>query len=456
MGKQKVIWACGECGQKQAKWAGSCPICQNWNTFAEEVEHVVKETRFESRKQTSAKPVLIQDIDTANFNRIQTHYQEFDRIIGGGIVEGSLTLFGGEPGIGKSTMLLQLSERLASQGLTILYVCGEESAEQTALRAKRLGIKSDRLFLLSETLFSHIRAQIDQLKPQVLIIDSVQIVYKGELPSAPGSVTQVREIAMECMYLSKGLGITTFLVGHVTKSGDIAGPKVLEHIVDTVFEFEGDRQHGYRMIRSVKNRFGPTDDVAIFQMGENGLTEILNPSLTFLQERMRDSSGSVIIPTVEGTRAILVEVQALVAPTSFATSTRRSTGLDSKRLTLLLAVLEKRMAYQLHSHDVFVSLAGGMKINEPAIDLGIILAIASSYCSRTIPADTVVIGEVGLGGEVRSVPRIESRIKEAINLGFKHCYLSEKNLKGLHKGLSEKIALHGINRVDDAIQLLLG
>ncbi|QVL56120.1 MAG: DNA repair protein RadA [Simkaniaceae bacterium] len=456
MVKQKSVWVCNECGNKQFKWTGSCNICKSWDSLAEELEVSEKVGRFEAKVSRETKPVLIEDVDAANFKRIYTGYREFDRLMGGGIVSGSLNLLGGEPGIGKSTMLLQLSKRLADQGLTVLYICGEESAEQTSLRAKRLGIKSDKIYLYSETSFSPIRAQIEKIHPDVLIVDSVQIVYKSELPSAPGSVTQVREIAMECMHLAKGSGITTFLIGHVTKSGDIAGPRVLEHIVDTVLEFEGDRQHGYRLMRSVKNRFGPTDDVALFQMNEKGLVEILNPSLTFLEERMTGTPGSVIIPTIEGTRSLLIEVQALVAPSSFATSTRRSTGLDPKRLTLLLAVLEKRMGYQLHTLDVFVSIAGGMKINEPAIDLGTILAIASCYCNKPIPSDTIVMGEVGLGGEVRSIPRIESRIKEAINMGFKRCILSSKNLKGLNKKLSEKIVLQGVTRVEEAIKALLG
>jgi len=456
MVKQKSVWVCNECGNKQFKWTGSCNICKSWDSLTEELEISEKVGRFESKVSRTTKPVLIEEVDATKFKRIHTGYREFDRLMGGGIVSGSLNLLGGEPGIGKSTMLLQLSKRLADQGLTVLYVCGEESAEQTSLRAKRLGIKSDRIYLYSETEFSQIRAQIEKIHPDVLIVDSVQIVYKSELPSAPGSVTQVREIAMECMHLAKGSGITTFLIGHVTKSGDIAGPRVLEHIVDSVLEFEGDRQHGYRLMRSVKNRFGPTDDVALFQMSEKGLTEILNPSLTFLEERMTGAPGSVIIPTIEGTRSLLIEVQALVAPSSFATSTRRSTGLDPKRLTLLLAVLEKRMGYQLHSLDVFVSIAGGIKITEPAIDLGTILAIASCYCNKPIPSDTIVMGEVGLGGEVRSIPRIESRIKESINMGFKRCILSTKNLKGLNKKLSEKIVLQGVTRVEEAIKILLG
>lgn len=455
MVKQKTVWVCNECGSKQFKWTGSCGICKNWDTLTEELEVSEKVSRFESKPRQSAKPVLIEDVDTASFKRIRTGYQEFDRLMGGGIVGASLNLLGGEPGIGKSTMLLQLAKQFSDQGLTVLYVCGEESAEQTSLRAKRLGIKSDKIYLFSETNFSHIRAQVDHIHPDVLIVDSVQIVYKSELPSAPGSVTQVKEVAMECMHLAKGQGITTFLIGHVTKSGDIAGPRILEHIVDTVLEFEGDRQHGYRLMRCVKNRFGPTDDVALFQMDEKGLKEILNPSQTFLEERMTGSPGSVIVPTIEGTRALLIEVQALVAPSSFATSTRRSTGLDPKRLTLLLAVLEKRMGYQLHALDVFVSIAGGMKILEPAIDLGTVIAIASCYCNKVIPSDTVIMGEVGLGGEVRSIPRIESRIKEAINMGFKRCILSTKNLKGLNKKLTESITLQGISHVEEAVKVLL-
>lgn len=455
MSKQKTIWVCQGCGNKQMKWSGSCSVCSEWNTFAEEITLPEKAKRFEAQNLRTAKPVLVQDVDTENFRRYPTSYQDLDRITGGGVVQGSLNLLGGEPGIGKSTLLLQLAKNFAASGLTVLYVCGEESTEQTSLRAKRLGIQSDKLYLLSETVFSAIRSHVEKLQPHVLIIDSIQIVYKDELSSAPGSVTQVRDVTMECMHLAKGMGITTFLVGHVTKSGELAGPRVLEHIVDTVFEFEGDRQHGYRLLRGIKNRFGPTDDVAIFQMVEDGLQEVLNPSLTFMEERMKDSPGSVMIPTLEGTRALLVEVQALVAPSSFATPSRRSTGLDAKRLSLLLAVLEKRMAYRLHALDVFVSVAGGMRISEPAVDLGVVLAIASSYCSRSVPADTVVIGEVGLAGEVRSVPRIETRVKEAIHMGFKRCFLSEKNLKGLSRNITDHIQLFGIARVEDAIQQLI-
>lgn len=381
--------------------------------------------------------------------------KEFDRLLGGGIVSGSLTLIGGDPGIGKSTLLLQISHSLAKQGLNVLYVCGEESVEQTVLRAQRLGIKSDKLYLLNETLFSAIKMHVEQLKPDILIVDSIQILYKSEIPSAPGSVSQVRELATEFMHLSKGMGISTFLIGHVTKSGEIAGPRVLEHIVDTVLDFEGDRHHGYRILRAVKNRFGPTDDIALFQMDTRGLSEVENPSVVFLQERIKENAGSVIIPTIEGSRAFLVEVQALVAPSAFATSSRKSTGIDANRLALLLAVLEKKVGYQLHHCDVFVSVAGGLKILEPAVDLGIALAILSSFGNKAIDSETVIFGEVGLGGEVRSVPKVESRIKEALHMGFTRCLLPKKNLAGLPKELSQKIELYGVERIEEAIDGLI-
>ncbi len=455
MVKQKIVWSCIECGHKQTKWTGSCSICQKWNTFAEDIEIIDKGKRFDTLKNETAQPVRVKEINSSEFRRISTKMPEFDRLLGGGIVSGSLTLIGGDPGIGKSTLMLQLAQRLAEQGLTVLYVCGEESVEQTSLRARRLGVGDDRLYLLSDTLFSNIKAQIDKLKPDAMIIDSIQIIYKSELPSSPGSVSQVRELATEFMHLAKGLGIATFLIGHVTKSGEIAGPRVLEHIVDTVLDFEGDRQHGYRLLRSVKNRFGPTDDIALFQMGKEGLSEVSNPSVIFLEERMKEIPGSIIIPTIEGTRALLIELQALVATSAFSTSTRKSTGLDSNRLALLLAVLEKRMGYQLHHCDVFVSVAGGMKISEPAIDLGILMAIGSSFCNKPIDPETVVIGEVGLGGEVRGVPRIENRIREAIHMGFRRCLLPNRNLKGLSSDLSAKISLVGVDVVEEAIRELL-
>ncbi|MBS0621132.1 MAG: DNA repair protein RadA [Verrucomicrobia bacterium] len=455
MAKQKTLWSCVECGHKQTKWTGSCSVCQKWNTFAEEIEIVDKGVRFDALGRETAKPMRVKEVNITEFRRMSTKMAECDRLLGGGIVTGSLTLVAGDPGIGKSTLMLQLAENLASQGHKVLYVCGEESVEQTSLRASRLGVGSEHLFLLSETLFSNVKAQVDHLKPDVMIVDSIQILYKSELTSAPGSVSQVRELATEFMHLAKGLGIATFLIGHVTKSGEIAGPRVLEHIVDTVLEFEGDRQHGYRLLRSIKNRFGPTDDITLFQMGGEGLTEVSNPSMLFLEERLKESPGSVIIPTIEGTRALLIEVQALVAASAFSTSSRKSTGLDQNRLSLLLAVLEKRMGYQLHHSDVFVSVAGGMKISEPAIDLGVLLAIASSFSNRAIDPDTVIIGEVGLCGEVRGVPRIENRIREAIHMGFRRCYLPKRNLKGLPPQLLQKIQITGVDVVEEAIHAVI-
>ncbi len=449
--KQKIVWSCKECGHNQTKWTGSCGGCQTWNTLVEEVAVEEKKPRFEVKKAPT-KPVRIQEVGEASFQRRSTQMGELDRLFGNGIVQGSLVLVGGEPGVGKSTLMLQMANAFAQQGLTVLYVCGEESAEQTSMRAKRLSIEHPNIYLYSETSFHAIKAQIDQLNPDVAIIDSVQIVYKSEIPSSPGSVVQVREIAMECMHLAKGQGITTFLIGHVTKSGEIAGPRVLEHMVDTVLDFEGDRQHGFRLLRAIKNRFGPTDEIAIFQMRETGLSEVANPSQAFLQERMKEIAGSAIVPGLEGARSFLLEIQALVTATAFPTPSRKSAGLDQNRLALLLAVLEKRVGYQLHHCDVFVALAGGLKIVEPAIDLGILLAIASSFTNRVIPSDVIAIGEVGLGGEVRGVSRVETRLKEAIHMGFKKCILPRKNLKSLEAGLREKIELIGVDLVDQAIQ----
>lgn len=452
MTKQKTVWFCSECGQKQLKWQGQCSSCSQWNTFQEEIEFASLPSRFQVQANDPAsKPVRLADVKQQAVPRILTHLAECDRLIGGGIVPGSLTLVGGDPGIGKSTLLLQLSYALAKQGLTVLYICGEESVEQTSLRANRLNIKTDHLLLLCETNFSIIKNHIDQIAPDVLIVDSIQIVYKSEISSAPGSVTQVRETTTEFMHLAKGRRIAIFLIGHVTKSGEIAGPRVLEHLVDTVLYFEGDKQHNYRMIRVVKNRFGPTDEIAVFQMKEMGLVEVPNPSEIFLEERRKESMGSAIIPTLEGSRPILVEVQALVTETVFSTPSRRCTGLDSNRLALLLAVLEKRMGYHMHRCDVFVSIAGGLRIVEPAIDLGILLASASSMQNRLLDPEAVIVGEVGLGGEVRSVSRIESRLKEAINMGFQRCIIPKRNCKGISEELRKKIRIEGVEFVEEAI-----
>lgn len=454
MSKTSLLWSCKECGHTQIKWTGNCPKCRQWDTLVEEITE--KESRFQAKKKSPARALPIGEVKVGAFRRFSTSLGEINRIFGDGIVEGSLILIGGEPGVGKSTLLLQIAQALAQQDLVVLYISGEESAEQTSLRARRLGINHANLYVLSETNFQSIQHQITELQPHVAIVDSVQILYKSEIPSSPGSVVQVREIATEFMHLAKGEGITTFLIGHVTKSGDLAGPRCLEHIVDTVLEFEGDRQHGFRLLRAVKNRFGPTDEIAIFHMKETGLVEIANPSQAFLQERLRETPGSAIVPGLEGGRAFLIEIQALVTSTSFATPSRRSTGLDQNRLALLLAVLEKQLNYPLHNSDLFVAITGGLKIVEPAIDLAILFAIASSFTNRAIPSDLIVLGEVGLGGEVRAVARIETRLKEAIHMGFRRAILPQRNLKGIAPHLLEKMELIGIEQVSEAIRRILG
>lgn len=461
MAKQKKIWQCVECGHKQSKWAGQCYMCNSWNTLEEQVEIDIDLSRrspsvYTFGKASSAKPVRIKEVKLEDTPRMKTNIGEFDRLIGNGIVQGSLALVGGEPGIGKSTILIQIAHSLASQGKTILYVCGEESVSQTSLRARRLGLDHDNLLLFSETTFELIKVQIEQIKPDFLVIDSIQIVYKSEIPSAPGSVTQVRETTTDLMHLAKGMNIATFIIGHVTKSGEIAGPRVLEHLVDTVLYFEGERQNNYRVMRVVKNRFGPTDEIAVFQMEHSGLREITNPSQIFLEERTKNVPGSAIVPTVDGSRPILIELQALVSKTVFSTPSRRCTGLDQNRLALLLAVLEKRLGFQLYHCDVFVSVAGGMKIVEPAADLGVVIAITSSFRNQVVPSDVIIIGEVGLGGEIRSVHKIETRIKEGINMGFKRCILPKRNLKGLSIQDSSQIKLIGVDFVEEAICALIG
>jgi DNA repair protein RadA/Sms len=450
---KKTIWECSSCGFTQAKWAGSCLNCSSWNTFFEKIHLDEKAKRFESKKLDSY-PQKLNSIKTSQTEKITTTFNHLDRILGNGITKGSLMLLGGNPGIGKSTLLLQLSQIFSQKNLKVLYISGEESLEQTSSRAKRLNISSDNIYIYSETNFSSIKLQIDTLRPDILIVDSIQIVYKSDISSAPGSIVQLRELAMEFMHIAKGNNITTFLIGHVTKSGDIAGPRVLEHIVDVVLDFEGEKQNGFRLIRSVKNRFGPTDDIALFQMSENGLRQIINPSSIFLEKRHQNLSGSVIACTIEGIRAILIEVQALVASSGFSIPSRKCSGLDQNRLALLLAVLEKKARFFLKDLDVFVSIAGGMKIKEPAIDLAILLAIASSFSNRCLNSNVVAIGEVGLSGEIRSVCKIESRVKEAINMGFKAIILPKQNLKEISELLKSKIEILAVDVVNEAIEYL--
>ncbi len=456
MAKVKSIWSCASCGHNQHNWAGQCPLCKEWSTFNEEATEAPR--RFAAEKvaeRSPSKPIPVNEVPPDKTKRIHSHSEEFNRLMGGGIVPGAYTLIGGEPGIGKSTLMLQLAQGLAKQGLVVLYVCGEESVEQTSLRARRLNIDSSNLLLLSETCFESISGHITRLQPDVLVVDSIQIVYKSDLPSAPGSVSQVREVATELMHLAKSRHLTTFLVGHVTKAGELAGPRVLEHLVDTVLYFEGDRQHNYRLIRSVKNRFGSADEVAVFQMGSKGLDEVANPSELFLDQRTHNSIGSVVVPTVEGSRPILVEVQALVTDTVFSSPSRRCAGLDQNRLALLLAVLEKRLGYPMHGSDVFVAMAGGLRVVEPALDLGVLLAVASSFRNRVFCPNTIVAGEVGLGGEVRGISRIENRIKEASRMGFTRCLVPKSSVKGLPTELTKDIHIKGIQDVEEAIDVLL-
>lgn len=447
--KIKSAWFCSECGHKQVKWTGQCPTCQNWNSFQEELL-APPSSATKSEKIKSSKPVTLADITTSHYVRHETHSSEFDKALGGGIVPGSLILLGGDPGIGKSTLSLALAAHLAKCGKKVLYVSGEESLEQVALRANRLKIAQDNLLFTNETEISAICRLMEELAPQLIIIDSIQIVHRAELPSSPGSVTQVRECTASLMKSAKDLDIATVLIGHVTKSGEIAGPRILEHLVDTVLYFEGEKQQNLRLIRTIKNRFGPTDEIAVFQMTAKGLEEVAHPSELFIQERSIGASGSVIIPMIEGTRPILIEAQALVTDTFFANPSRRASGLDQTRLQLLLAVCEKRARLQLIKSDVFVSITGGFKVTEPAADLGILLAIASSFKNSVFNKDTLVVGEVGLGGEVRAVSRIEARLKEAIQMGFSHAILPAKNVKAA-ESFATSISLHPVCWVDEAL-----
>lgn len=447
MSKVKTVWHCRECGHQEGKWSGCCNSCGTWNSFHEEE---VSDARFVAQ-DTPSGAVPVGEVNMKPTPRISSKISELDRLLGGGIVRGSLTLVGGDPGIGKSTLLLQLSENVARQGLSVLYICGEESVEQTSLRARRLGVGSQNLLLLSETQFSLIAKQVDTLKPDLLIVDSIQIVYKSELHSAPGSVSQVREVATEFMHLAKRKGVATFLIGHVTKSGEIAGPRVLEHLVDTVLYFEGGKQVNYRLLRGVKNRFGPTDEIALFQMRQKGLEPVPNASSIFIEERRQENSGSVVIPMMEGSRPILVEVQALVTTTAFTTPSRRSQGIDSNRLALLLAVMERQAGYQLFNRDVFVSVAGGIRLLEPAGDLGILVAIASSLIDRKVKSEVVIIGEVGLCGEVRTVPLIEQRVREALQMGFSRVILPKSQAEVGIEGMQ----CVGVENVQEAIKQAL-
>ena len=453
MAKTKTHFVCQSCGYQMPKWLGRCPGCQEWNTFVEERIIEEKEPQRDLLGlESSAIPVPLNEIKGEERERFTIGMGEFDRVLGGGIVLGSLVLVGGDPGIGKSTLLLQAMNQLASSGAKVLYVSGEESLQQTKMRANRLGVASAQLFVVSETSLDKILQDIQSLRPSTVVVDSIQTIYSTDLPSTPGSIGQVREASSRLLYLAKHLGIPIFLIGHVTKEGFIAGPKVLEHMVDTVLYIEGEANQAFRILRAVKNRFGPTNEIGVFEMKDSGLMEVANPSEYFLSERVQHASGSVVMPCIEGSRPILIELQALVVPTHFGAPRRTAQGVDASRVSLMAAVMEKRLGLQMLSHDIFVNIAGGMKVEEPGLDLGIIASIASSFRDKLIDPETVVFGEVGLGGEVRGISQPEVRVKESNRLGFKRCLLPKQNqdkMKGI-KGID----LIGVRTIQEATKIM--
>ncbi len=455
MAKKKTKFICKTCGYESPKWMGRCPGCGEWNTMDEETEIVQKGPRgaFQHSDAVKQKAMPINDVAVEDEPRVHTEMEELNRVLGGGIVPGSLVLIGGDPGIGKSTLLLQVSALLANQQQRVLYISGEESIRQTKLRAQRLGVLSDELYIYAETDLALIHDTIDNVKPKFVIVDSIQTIHHPEVASAPGSVSQVRECTAELMKIAKTQGIAIFLVGHVTKDGQIAGPRLLEHMVDTVLYFEGERHHTYRILRSVKNRFGSTNEIAIFEMVQAGLKEVLNPSEMFIQERSQGGAGSTIVASMEGTRSILVEIQALVTPSSFNYPKRMATGLDQNRVSLLMAVLEKRMGMLLQAQDAYIKVAGGVKLDEPAIDLAVLMSIVSSYRDVAVRASDCYMGEVGLTGEVRRVSRIEQRVGEAAKLGFERAVIPASNIGGWD--YPEGIQVVGVETVRDALDLCL-
>jgi DNA repair protein RadA/Sms len=446
----KTLFYCKECGNESSKWLGQCPVCHEWNTFVE--AEVTKSSQKVEKALMERKPSHLSEIQMEEEKRISTHMEEMDRVLGGGIVRGSLVLVGGDPGIGKSTLLLQTCHRLCADDLSLLYISGEESLQQIRMRADRIGEFNDHLALLAETNLEIIDGVIRKEKPDIVIIDSIQTMYSDGVDSAPGSVSQVRESTATLMKLAKGLGVTVFVVGHVTKEGTVAGPRVLEHMVDTVLYFEGDRHASYRILRAVKNRFGSTDEIGVFEMQQDGLREVLNPSEYMLEGKPEEASGSVVACSVEGTRPILVEVQALVCRSNFGMPRRTAAGCDYNRVNLLMAVLEKRLGFHLSEYDAYVNIAGGMKMNEPAIDLGIALAIVSSMKDQVISDRVICFGEIGLSGEVRSVQMAEQRVNEAKKLGFERVILPASNLKALKN--TKGIDLVGVSNIAEAVKAL--
>lgn len=454
MAKIRTKYVCQECGYETSKWLGKCPECTKWNTFVEEIEQKNSRKEVFIIDKSSSKPININAIETREEERFSTEIAELDRVLGGGIVKGSLVLVGGDPGIGKSTLLIQVSSNVANAGRKVLYISGEESESQIKMRAQRLGINSNNLYIFAENNLSIIEANLDTIKPDLIIVDSIQTVYSPEIASAPGTVSQIKEGTAKFMKISKKMGISTFVVGHVTKEGSLAGPKLLEHMVDTVIYFEGERYNTYRLVRAVKNRFGSTNELGVFEMRDLGLVELDNPSKVLISEKPKDVAGSVIISTVEGTRPMLLELQALVSPTSFGIAKRTATGVDFNRVALLLAVLEKRVGLQIQNQDVYINVVGGIKINEPSIDMGIIIAVASSFRNIPVSEDVVVTGEVGLTGEVRAVSFIEKRIAECKKLGFKKIVIPRNNYDTVKD--IQGIDIIPIDNLRQAINIVLG
>lgn len=454
--KITTVFFCQECGHESSKWMGQCPSCKNWNTFVEEKVNVTSSGMGGSAKNSAIKevpkPVELASISMKAEERIHTGIVELDRVLGGGIMHGSLTLVGGDPGIGKSTLLLQMCRLLASAGKKVLYISGEESLKQIKLRAMRIGVFQGNMLLLCETNLGLVEEAIRHAQPEIVIIDSIQTMYQEEISAAPGSVSQVREATNVFLQLAKGLGISIFIVGHVTKEGTVAGPRVLEHMVDTVLYFEGDRYASYRILRAVKNRFGSTNEIGVFEMRKEGLIEVQNPSEYMLSGKPIGASGSVVVCSIEGTRPILIEIQALVCRTNFGIPRRQTTGTDFNRVNLLMAVLEKRLGLHIGDCDAYVNIAGGMKISEPAIDLGLIMAIVSSFKNRAIDERALVFGEVGLSGEVRAVSMAGQRVQEAKKLGYETVIMPRVNLESMDK--VEGIKTIGVAGIGEAIDLI--
>lgn len=449
MAKKKATFVCQECGYHSPKYLGRCPNCSAWSSFVEEVEVQELKNARVSLTGEKSRPVKLKDVDNLNYSRTQTNMDEFNRVLGGGVVPGSLILIGGDPGIGKSTLLLQVSTQLANKG-TVLYVSGEESAEQIKLRSERLGEIDNEFYLYAETNMQEIRIEIEKIQPNFLIIDSIQTIMSPDSSGVQGSVSQVREVTAELMQLAKTNNIATFIVGHVTKEGTIAGPRMLEHMVDTVLYFEGERHHTFRILRAVKNRFGSTNEIGIFEMQSGGLVEVTNPSQVFLEERLDGATGSAIVVTMEGSRPILAEVQSLVTPTVFGNARRTTTGLDFNRVSLIMAVLEKRCGLLLQNQDAYLKAAGGVKLDEPAIDLAVAVAIASSYKELPTNPQEAFLGEIGLTGEIRRVTRIEQRINEAAKLGFTKIYAPKNALQGLD--IPQNIEVVGLSTVGEVLK----